>query len=47
MSLLESVTVMVSMILALRLGHLRRSASFLVKTDREVIYYLPFVVGLA
>jgi hypothetical protein len=44
MSLFEFVTVMVSMILALSLGHLLRSASFLAKTDREVIYYLPFVL---
>ncbi len=41
MSLFEFVTVMVSMILALCLGHLLRSASFLAKTDREVRYYLP------
>jgi hypothetical protein len=40
----EFVTVMVSMILALCLGHLLRSASFLAKTDREVIYYLPLVL---
>ena len=44
MSMFEFVTVMVSMILALCLGHLLRSASFLAKTDREVIYYLPFVL---
>jgi len=35
---------MVSMILALCLGHLLRSASFLAKTDRGVNYYLPFVL---
>jgi hypothetical protein len=40
----EFVTVMVSMILALCLGQLLRSASFLAKTDREVIYYLPLVL---
>lgn len=44
MSLFEFVTVMVSMILALCLGHLLRSASFLAKTDRGVNYYLPFVL---
>ena len=41
MSLFEFVTVMVSMILALCLGHLLRSATFLAKTDRQVVYYLP------
>jgi hypothetical protein len=44
MSLFEFVTVMVSMILALCLGHLLRSASFLAKTDREVRYYLPYIL---
>lgn len=44
MSLFEFVTVMVSMILALCLGHLLRSASFLAKTDREVKTYLPFTL---
>ena len=44
MSMFEFVTVMVSMILALCLGHLMRSASFLAKTDREVIYYQPLVL---
>ena len=44
MSMFEFVTVMVSMILALCLGHLMRSASYLAKTDREVIYYLPLVL---
>jgi len=44
MSMFEFVTVMVSMILALCLGHLLRSASFLAKTNREVIYYLPLVL---
>lgn len=44
MSMFEFVTVMVSMILALCLGHLLRGASFLAKTDREVIYYRPLVL---
>ncbi len=44
MNMFEFVTVMASMILALCLGHLMRSASFLAKTDREVIYYLPLVL---
>lgn len=44
MSMFEFVTVMVSMILALCLGHLLRSGSFLVRTDREVIYCLPFMM---
>ena len=44
MSLFEFVTVMVSMILALCLGHLLRSASFLAKTDREIKHYLPFTL---
>jgi len=44
MSLFEFVTVMVSMILALCLGHLLRGASFLAKTDRGVSYYLPSVL---
>jgi len=44
MSLFEYVTVMVSMILALCLGHLLRTASFLAKTDREVRYYLPYTL---
>jgi len=37
MSLYEFVTVMVSMILALCLGHVLRSASFLAKTERDVM----------
>ena len=41
MSLFEFVTVMVSMILALCLGQLLRSASFLTKTDQQVRGYLP------
>ena len=44
MSLFEFVTVMVSMILALCLGQLLRSASFLAKTEREVKAYLPFTL---
>ena len=44
MSLFEFVTVMVSMVLALCLGQLLRSASFLAKTDREVKAYLPFTL---
>lgn len=44
MSIFEFVTVMVSMILALCLGHLLRSASYLAKTDREITYYLPYVL---
>ena len=41
MNLFEFVTVMVSMILALCLGHLLRGVTFLAKTDRPVEYYLP------
>ena len=44
MSMFEFVTVMVSMILALCLGHLLRSGSFLSRTDREVRYYLPYML---
>ncbi len=44
MSMFEFVTVMVSMILALCLGHLLRSVSFLARTDREVRYYLPYLL---
>ena len=44
MSMFEFVTVMVSMILALCLGHLLRSGSLLARTDREVRYYLPFML---
>ena len=35
---------MVSMILALCLGHLLRSASFLAKADREIKWCLPYVL---
>ena len=44
MSLFEFVTVMISMILALCLGGLLRSASYLAKTDREVIAYRPWTL---
>ncbi|NOX70373.1 MAG: hypothetical protein GXP15_14380 [Gammaproteobacteria bacterium] len=44
MSLFEFVTVMVSMILALCLGQLLRNASFLARTDRKIIFYLPYVL---
>lgn len=44
MSLFEFVTVMVSMILALCLGHLLRNASFLAKTDRVIESYLPYTL---
>ena len=44
MSLFEFVTVMVSMILALCLGHLLRNASFLAGTDREVKHSLPYIL---
>ena len=44
MSLFEFVTVMISMILALCLGQLLRSASYLAKTDREVIRYRPYAL---
>jgi hypothetical protein len=44
MSLFEFVTVMVSMILALCLGHLLRSASFLAKTDRDIRHYMPYTL---
>lgn len=47
MSLFEYVTVMVSMILALCLGHILRSVSFLAKSDQEVSYYLPHTVWSA
>lgn len=43
-SLFEFVTVMVSMILALCLGQVLRSASFLAKTAREVRFHVPFVL---
>jgi len=46
MSLFEFVTVMVSMILALCLGQLLRSASFLAKTDQEVRWSLPHTLWL-
>ena len=42
MSLFEFVTVMISMILALSLGRLLRSASYLAKTDRDVIAHRPY-----
>ena len=44
MTLFEFVTVMVSMILALCLGHLLRSASFFAKTDRKIKWCLPYVL---
>ena len=44
MSLFEFVTVMISMILALCLGGLLRSASYLAKTDREVIACRPWTL---
>ncbi len=44
MSLFEFVTVMISMILALCLGQLLRSASYLAKTDREVVAYRPYAL---
>ena len=44
MSLFEFVTVMVSMILALCLGQLLGSVSFLAKTERKVKTYLPFTL---
>ncbi|MGI9200230.1 MAG: hypothetical protein ACR2QL_04175 [Woeseiaceae bacterium] len=44
MSMFEFVTVMISMILALCLGHLMRGASSLAKADREVIHHLPLVL---
>lgn len=44
MTLFEFVTVMVSMILALCLGHLLRSASFLAKTEREIKWCLPYLL---
>ncbi|MGI9222542.1 MAG: hypothetical protein ACR2QS_16060 [Woeseiaceae bacterium] len=47
MGLLEFVTVMVSMILALCLGHLLRNASFLARTDREVIYSSAYATVIA
>lgn len=44
MSLFEFVTVMVSMILALCLGHLLKGASFLAKTDRKTVHYAPYTL---
>lgn len=44
MSLFEYVTVMVSMILALCLGHILRSVSFLAKTEQKVVLYLPHTI---
>jgi hypothetical protein len=42
MSLFEFVTVMISMILAMCLGQLLKSASYLAKTDREIVSYRPY-----
>ncbi|WOJ95547.1 hypothetical protein R0137_09800 [Congregibacter brevis] len=44
MSLFEFVTVMVSMILALCLGHVLRSTSLLAKTEKSVAPYLPYTI---
>ena len=44
MSLFEFVTVMISMILALCLGQLLRSASYLAKTEREIVFYRPYAL---
>ncbi len=44
MSLFEFVTVMISMILALTLGRMPRSASYLAKTDRDVITHRPHTI---
>jgi hypothetical protein len=46
MSLFEFVTVMISMILALCLGQILRSASYLAKTEREVVIYRPYALWL-
>ena len=46
MSLFEFVTVMISMILALCLGQILRSASYLAKTEREVVFYRPYALWL-
>jgi len=42
MSLFEFVTVMISMVLALALSQMLRSASYLAKTDREIVTYRPY-----
>lgn len=47
MSLFEFVTVMISMILALCLGHILRATSLLVKTNRRVVFYAPYAIWLA
>lgn len=47
MSLFEFVTVMISMILALTLGQLLSSASWLLKSSREVRWYAPHTLWLA
>lgn len=47
MSLFEFVTVMISMILALSLGQMLRSASYLAKTEREVRYSRPHTLWFA
>ena len=44
MSLFEFVTVMISMILALCLGQLLRSVSYLVKTERDVLSHPPYTI---
>lgn len=46
MSLFEFVTVMVSMILALSLGQLLSNLSYLAKTHREIVRYLPYSLWL-
>lgn len=46
MSLFEFVTVMISMILALCLGQLLRSVSYLAKTDQQVKWYLPYAMWM-
>ena len=44
MSLFEFVTVMISMILALCLGQILRNASYLAKTEREIVVYRPYAL---
>lgn len=44
MSLFEFVTVMISMILALCLGHVLRSTSLLAKSEKRVASYLPYTI---
>jgi len=46
MSLFEFATVMVSMILALTVGQLLMSASFLAKNRHRVIPYAPYIIWL-